>query len=438
MAKSKKGDEFKGKIGVARFQVIGSDGDFREFKRRAKGLGVLIQQVQNRASFEWLFAHQKAGDHLAARRYMDELSEWRKLDARSESRPPKPRCEVYFTTPEIGRAIRASLQQLYPQVHGRCIDLAINRLLKSWEEKKGEQNSNFPQWMQVLADRAGLQAFNKPQPIPIDVKNTKLMPPETDDGPWRLKVRLHRIKIAGRKNAASTPDVLTLRTWTRGKENKSQVSRLWQIAAGECKFCGSLLVYRPLDNDWEVHLCFRERKFTRADVDPKRTAYLWPARGRPWFLRIDGYNHWVGGKTGKHVYHLRRQLQTQRSSRGEAYRFGSSSKKGHGRKKIEKQRQRLGLRWHDSVKSANHTTAKEVVQLLIDHRCGRLVYFQPRGARRFDRFLATAGWNHRDPTSWDWSQMGKFLHQKCQAVTIEVVIRKEKGKWDGKQPVPVK
>jgi len=78
------------------------------------------------------------------------------------------------------------------------------------------------------------------------------------------------------------------------------------------------------------------------------------------------------------------------------------------------------------VKTANQLAAKQAVDLCVSQKCGRLVYFLPIGPVRESRFLHTAGKlpDHRDNSSWDWSQMQSILAYKCQQAGIDLEVRK--------------
>jgi hypothetical protein len=62
----------------------------------------------------------------------------------------------------------------------------------------------------------------------------------------------------------------------------------------------------------------------------------------------------------------------------------------------------------------------------VDEKCGRLIYYQPSGAARENRFLHLAGKvpDRVDNTSWGWSQVHDLLARKCKELGIELTTRK--------------
>jgi len=177
---------------------------------------------------------------------------------------------------------------------------------------------------------------------------------------------------------------------------------------------------------WFAHICYQKLKVPKPKLDPKRVAFLRPAKLQPWWLRIDGYHHYVGGRSGKHVAYVRQQLLTNRWSRQEAYQHASSARKGHGRDRAVGKLFKLQDRWKDFVKSANQQLAQQVIELCKAHKCGKLVYFQPIGPARESRFLHTAGKlpDRPDQSSWDWGQVQSILAYKCQQAGVELEVRR--------------
>ena len=87
---------------------------------------------------------------------------------------------------------------------------------------------------------------------------------------------------------------------------------------------------------------------------------------------------------------------------------------------------KLKERWNDFVKTANQRTVQQVVALCVEHKCGKLVYFQPVGTARERYFLHTAGKvpDRPDNTGWDWGQMQTILAYKCRQQGIELEVRR--------------
>jgi len=277
-----------------------------------------------------------------------------------------------------------------------------------------------PRWMRILADDGEYPSSSGVLPIPFDKGNSEIIVPATDNDSFQLQVRVDRIERPERSYATSTKDVCRLRS-------NRQTRILWQIVNGEFVFAGSNLVYYESSGKWLAHIYYQARKGEeKPELESRRTAFLRPALKRPWWLRIDGYHHYVGGRDGKHVAYVRQQLLTDRWGRQESYQHASSARKGHGRDRAVGKIVKLKDRWKDFVKTANQLAAKQAVDLCVSQKCGRLVYFLPIGPVRESRFLHTAGKlpDHRDNSSWDWSQMQSILAYKCQQAGIDLEVRK--------------
>lgn len=277
-----------------------------------------------------------------------------------------------------------------------------------------------PRWMRILAHDGEFPSSSSPLPIPFDKANSEIIVPKTDDDPFQLQVRIDRIERPDHNYATSTKDVCRLRS-------NNQTPILWQIANGELVFAGSNLVYYESKNKWFAHIYYQAQKgATTGELDTRRTAFLHPAKQQPWWLRIDGRHHFVGGRDGKHVAYVRQQLLTNRWGRQESYQHASSARKGHGRDRAVGKIFKLQDRWKDFVKTANQLAATQAVELCRTYKCGRLIYFLPIGPVRENRFLHTAGKlpDHKDSSSWDWSQMQNILSHKCQQAGIELEVHK--------------
>ena len=272
---------------------------------------------------------------------------------------------------------------------------------------------NHPRWMRILADDGEFPSCSSPQPIPFDKGNSDLIVPSHDGEDFRAWVRIDRIERAGKTNATSTKDEFRLKT--RGDARKAAI--LWKIAKGdEYKFAGSDLVYLESKDKWFAHICYQKLKVPTPKLDSHRAAFLRPAKLRPWWLRIDGYHHYMGGRTGGYVAHVRRQLLTDRWERQESCRHASSARKGHGVTGPSDAYPQLKRRWKDFVKTANQQLVHDVIDKCVEEGCGRLVYFQPSGTSRENRFLHLAGkvQGRRDNTSWDWGQVHRSFGQQVR------------------------
>jgi hypothetical protein len=402
----------KGRVKVVRFRIIGLDSETRS---RWKSLGQSVKRVTNCFWRSWLSAHNQLGNPARVREYLAELRAWHKAGGKGSP----PVCEVQCLTNEMTSAIRAEVRSTYPELNNRCIDLTLQILGRRAFHMKSSRGA-VPRWMRILADDGEYPSSSGVLPIPFDKGNSEIIVPATDNDSFQLQVRVDRIERPERSYATSTKDVCRLRS-------NRQTRILWQIVNGEFVFAGSNLVYYESSGKWLAHIYYQARKGeAKSEVEAHRTAFLRPAVKRPWWLRIDGYHHYVGGRDGKHVAYVRQQLLTDRWGRQESYQHASSARKGHGRDRAVGKIVKLKDRWKDFVKTANQLAAKQAVDLCVLHKCGRLVYLLPIGPVRESRFLHTAGKlpDHRDNSSWDWSQMQSILAYKCQQAGIDLEVRK--------------
>ena len=408
--------EKKRPIGVLRFEIVGLDSATRD---RWHSLANLIKRVTNCYWRSWLLTHVQADSVRRVQQYISDLQAWHKQGGKTDV----PKCEVQCLTSEISSTIRAEIRSYYPEINSRCVELAVQVLGRRMFSMKSSKGA-MPRWMRIVADDGELPSSSSPLPIPFDSGNSEIIVPLTDDDDFRLRVRLDRIERPEQKYATSTQDVCTLKTKT--KSAASQTAILWQIANGEFQFSGSNLVYQESRDKWFAHIYYQAKKGSTPELVPERTAFLRPARLRPWWLRINGYHHYVGGRSGKPVAYVRQQLLTDRWSRQEAYQNASSARKGHGKDRAFGRLYKLQNRWKDFVKTSNHQLAQQVVAKCVESKCGKLIYFQPKGSIRESRFLHTAGKlpDRRDNSSWDWSQVQRILSYKCRQVGIKFEVRK--------------
>ncbi len=409
----------KGKkpVGFVRFEILGLD---QETKDHWEFLANAIKRLTNCYWRSWLIAHTQEGNDKRTQQYLADLKAWHEAGGKGT----KPFCEVEFVTPEIQKRIRQAIKDHYAMVNDQCVQLAIQRLWKDAIKKKSSKGSVL-RWIRILADDGEFPSVSSPQPIPFNSRNSGIIVPPSDDEDFQLYLHLDRIEQPGRKKATSTKQRVRLKTRDHKTVRKRAI--LWKIAEGkEYEFAGSHLVYRESKNKWFAHICYRKRKTAKPKVNPDRVAFLRPARQRPWWLRIDGYHHYMGGQDGRHVAHTRQQLLTSRWGRQESYKHASDARRGHGRDRANGRVYLLKDRWNDFSKTANERLVHDVVTKCVEEKCGRLIYYQPTGAARENRFLHLAGKvpGRVDNTSWGWSQVHDLLARKCKELGIELTTRK--------------
>lgn len=408
-------------IRAVKLKVVRLD---RETRNRWRHLSHQCKRIRNSVWRRWITWHTSQGNAGEVSHYMVALRNWHA--DKGNGRGPKPKCAIRPMPPELEKLIRKGIQADYPDVNERPMSLTLQIVLQQLIHTKTVLGS-FPKWMAILGDEEGSPASIRPQPIPFNARNAQILLPTNPREPYRLKLRIDRILDPERKIAKSTEDIVVLQVG-RGhdKSSSSRAAILEKIAKAEYEFTGSNLVMQPATGQWYVHIAYRIPDCALPVLDPTKVAMLRAATNRPWWLRIDGYNHWLGGKTGRHVAHIRSQLLLQRWSRREAYKHASSARRGHGRKRAVGRVYLLQGRWRDFVKTSNQTVVKRVVEKCIDNGCGHLIYFQPSREMGKRKFLATAGKvpGREDSSGWDWSQVASLLESKCAESGIKVTIHK--------------
>jgi len=416
-------------VRILRAELIGSSsGNYSDAKAAFKLTASAIQAVVNDYYSHWLRLHYAAGNHLAVRAWMVADRIWAAIP--KAERPPGKRvpCPVKAMAAEMSRAIYAAIREAHPLVATRPVVLAMNtegaKLVKTPATK-----SAYPRWMNVLAGRGEFPSFGRPLPIPIDKACARLIPPPTDAKGENWLLELRPESVPGEKKLI----VHTLKIKTGGRKLAGLRDALWKISAGEWKFCGSNLVLR--DGLWYAHICYQLPAAEKPVLDPMKIAYLSPAADRPMHLWIDGYPNWLR-RTGRDVLHVRGQLVARRWSNSEAYQNASSARKGHGRNRAMAWREPLRRRWMDFCKTYNERLAADVLSRLKQAGIGKLVWYQPVGERRENRFLAKAGAAGRnDLRQWDWTQLGGLLARRCEENGVELVVKRcgkegfRAGKW---------
>ena len=409
-----KNKEEKVQVHVVCPEIVGLD---TETNNRWRMLANTVKRVTNCYWRSWLVGHTIEGNVEPTQQYLAELQAWYKAG----SKGLKPRNKVQELPPAVVEWIGKETKR-YAVVNDRCVQLVLS--IQRKELFKPSSKGVIPRWVRILADDGEFPSSSSPQPIPFDRKNSGIIVPTSDGGDFQLRVRVDRIARVGKK-ALSTQDVVCL--GTRGKKGIRQREILWKIAQGrEYVFCGSQLVYKETKRKWFAHIAYRIKKEVKPELDSGRVAFLRPAKKRPWWLRIAGYHHYLGGKTGKFVAHVRRQLLTDRWDREEGYQYAGSAARGHGRTRALGRIPMLKTRWKDFVKSANQQLAHDVIAMCVEKGCGRLIYFRPIGSMVENRFLYTAGKvpEKRDNTGWDWGQVEKFLSEKCHQLGIDFTVHR--------------
>ena len=322
---------------------------------------------------------------------------------------------------ELQNHIYHVLSKRFTDVNKHVLTLLMNTTIRDLKTHKAAKGS-LPGHSAILLCHQSIPSSTRPQPIPFDCQNTKMIPPENKGENFIFELRVWRMHEEGKPICPSVVDTVEL--YCRGRNIQSELAKLKRIMLDEYKFCGSKLVYEQKKRKWFLHLCYRMPTKVRLDLDQDKVATLIPDSVRPWHFILPGAERreWPGGR-GDYVAGIRRRIFLQRRSRSWEYRHANKNRKGHGRDRAMAWRWRLQSSWNSFVKRVNHNVTSEVVQRCVDAGIGTLVYFQPEGDFSESRFLSRAGKDERwnDATTWQWFQVETMLQYKCEAVGIQLL-----------------
>jgi len=402
-------------IRALQLEVGSADGNWTDMTTAWHALEKVSARAANVMVRTWLLWHH-------------ERDAWARLEAWYDARDAgkaADRCPVHPMPKELSRRLYREARRHCPSLNVRSLVLIQNTLVQTIIHRKPAEG-RLPGWQRVLLCQENLPSWTKGYPILFDVNNAQLLPPGTD-GHYRLRLRVLRV-ACDQGHAQSRCDVITLRSTNPRSKSAFAAERktLARILDGVYLFKGSKLVYSKKKHKWFVHLSYQAPAAEPLPLDPAKTAVLYPQRRCPWQLRVPGGRRWPLGY-GPFVAHQRRQLLIKRRSRQAQYKHAGHNAKGHGRRRACQGWWRLSTYWKDFTKRVNHSASRNAVNTCAALGIGRLVYVQPGGAFAASRFLATAGKidGFRDPTGWDWYQLGVFLKQKCQEKGIALEIRKQ-------------
>lgn len=415
-------------------------------RERFMTLSVLMQRLHNRVMMFWYHWHLERGHDQVIRDWMEASRQWRRQeqsllatlgekpkqkDAASKwdaqwkklrrSLPKYPRCPLWAWPKEFGKEVYRMVRGAWPQLSTRCITLALKILQSDWEKHKAN-TSRFKKWQLSLADLGELPIFARRQPIPISPDWTELIRPASDQDPWRAELRIERIDGVDGKTGTNVRDVVTLGTHDTGKRHIQRILEGCtpsEETPAELKFCGSELAFR--DGKWFLHLCYRERKLRKADVDCRRKLIVFPDVHRPWSITMGDRTFPVGGP-GRLVAQFRRRLRLANQTLGTARRHGRRKGKGHG-KKVYAFRGHLA-RYKDTF---TKVCVARVLKIAMQERIGTIVYLRPSAKTAAKTFLATAGTNGR-PDSWPWEAVERHLGHVCERWGLKLIVKTD---WDG-------
>lgn len=372
-----------------------------------RDLAIACQQMQNRLWQIWLCHHANNQSAEKLREHFEAYNRWKETKQGEKPQWPCKALEPPLTASADSRSFYRILSAEFPEVNLRTKGLLTN----AWQSRLSQRKSasgNLPGWVSILFANESLPSFTRPQPIPFDKENAKLI---KDGDKYIVELRIERLADSG-KSIVERCELMV----NKAKAYKMRVT-FDRILSGEYQWKGSNLVFDR--GKWMVALSYEMGPREHVGLNCDKTLIVRPGRQSPWRVRVAGGESFRFGGNGRHVEYARRAIIDQRNSRKEHYRWAGSNQKGHGRKRAEAVWTKLSSTYRYFVKRYNGEITRQLINLAVSRGCGRIVYLQPKDRQRDTRFLSVAGNDHRSAMSWDYFQFGTMLASKCETEGIE-------------------
>ncbi len=398
-------------VRAARIEIFKFAPDRRDAWRQ---LAVDCQRMQNRLWQIWICHHSNNGSADKLREHFAAFKEWKESKTGDKPQWPCKALEPPLTVSGDRRSFYRILSAEFPNINVRTRGLLTN----AWQSKLSSRKStsgSLPGWVAILFALESVPSFTRPQPIPFDKQNAKLV---KEDGKYFVELRIERLSGSGKSIVERCELMLQKR------KAHSLRAICDKVLAGEYAWKGSNLIYDR--GKWFVSLSYEMPAKHHIALDPSKVLYVRPARLTPWRVSVGVGDSWRFGGNGKHIEFARRALIQERASRKEHYRWAGSAQKGRGRKRADAVWTKLSSRWKDFTKRYNSEVSRQVINLAVSRGCGRIVYLQPKDVQRGSRFMSVAGNNEFSGMLWDYFQFGSMLAAKCEQEGIEYG-RKEKN-----------
>lgn len=422
--KAKDDGKLKDAVRVHSIEIVKTEGDYKAVRQMLRTASEQAVEVVNAGLAAWYLWHVQNGSRAKIVKFLDAYALWKQDKTRK-----KPVIDVEFATPAVNKLIYRACMDMGPTLHGRVKSLLQNKYITGYKSKPAS-NGNLAAWMMALLYREGVPAFKNTLPIPFDVANSKLEPPATKDGGYRLSVRF--TKMDGDKGKPAKSEPIRFELKSRGRHTHTSVETMRKICSGESKFMGSNLKLDTRTGKMFVELCYRKQCEQAAAVHKDKILVVRAGHNSPWRCRVAQGSFSVVGR-GSAIAAVRRRVLTQRWSRQEHYRFAGSSLKGHGQKRAMLPFDKLALQWRNFVSEYNWSLAKRVTEIARDRGCGTVVMVMP-GVWRDSRYVSVAGKveGRHDSSSWDFFQAKSRLSQKCHqnglAFEAKETVRRNTGR----------
>lgn len=379
-----------------------------------KQLSVDCQRMQNRLWQIWLVHHSVNGSADKLRAHFDAYRAWQEYKEGPKPEWPCKALEAPLTTSADQQSFYRILSAEFPGANVRTRGLLTN----AWQSrlsKRKAANGNLPGWVSILFANESLPSFTRPQPIPFDHDNAKLL---KIDGKYYVELRIER--LADGKSVVERCELVLNR-----RKTMSVRATVDKILSGEWKWKGSSLAFDR--GKWFAMISYEKPAHQRVNINPEKVLYVRAGKAAPWRIHVDKRTQEFGGK-GWHIEHARRTIQRERGQRKEHYRWAGSKQKGHGRRRADAVWTKLSSRWKDFTKRYNNEVSTRLVRWAISQGIGRIVYLQPKDRQRDSRYLSCAGNDGSSQMTWDYFQFGTMLAAKCDHEGIEYGAKPKKAK----------
>lgn len=400
-------------VRAARIEIFGF-GKASGQRDNWRQLSVDCQRMQNRLWQIWLVHHAVKGSADKLRDHFVKYAEWQKIKKGKKPEWPCKALEPPLTKSADPKSFYRILSAEFPGVNVRTRGLLTN----AWQSrlsKRKAANGNLPGWVSILFANESLPSFTRPQPIPFDHDNAKLL---KIDGKYFVEVRIER--LADGKSVVERCELVLNK-----RKTASVRSIVDKILAGQYGWKGSNLFYDR--GKWFAIISYEKPDKVRVVLNPDKVLYVKAGRKKPWRVRCEDRS-WPYGGNGLHVEYARRTIQRERGQRKEHYRWSGSNQKRHGRKRAESVWTKLSSRWRDFTKRYNNEVSTSIVRWAIANGVGRIVYLQPKDRQRDSRYLSNAGNDGYSQMSWDYFQFGTMLASKCEDEGMDYGAKPKKAK----------
>lgn len=400
-------------VRAAKIEIFGFG---RESGRRDnwKQLSIDCQRMQNRLWQIWLVHHAVNGSAEKLRQHFDAYNEWQKTKEGPKPEWPCKTLEPPLTKSADPKSFYRILSAEFPGVNVRTRGLLTN----AWQSrlsKRKAANGNLPGWVSILFANESLPSFTRPQPIPFDHDNAKLL---KIDGKYYVEVRIER--LADGKSVVELCELILNR-----RKTMSVRATVDKILSGEWTWKGSSLAFDR--GKWFAMISYEKPSHVRVNINLDKVLYVRAGKAAPWRIHCDTRAQPFGGN-GKHVGYFKRTIQRERGQRKEHYRWAGSVQKGSGRRRAEAVWTKLSSRWRHFAKRYNNEVSTRLVRWCIANGIGRIVYLQPKDRQRDSRYLTRVEDDGSSQMSWDYFQFGTLLAAKCEHEGIGYGTKPKKAK----------